>query len=183
MPGASALTRMRCPASSYAAIRTSWFTAAFVAEYAARPGRTVDARIEVTARIAWLSPAGSASMRRAAAWQVRNVPVRFRSTKPCQSSRDISANGLMLPEPALATKTFRCGMSSAIAAKPAAMESGWLVSIVIQCTCSSARLGLEGAAGPHAAHRQVNSRQLTAARDFAAIFRGCPEPAFDERAA
>lgn len=33
--------------------------------------------------------------------------------------------------------------------------------------------GAAGVAGPHAAHRQVTSRQLTTVRDFAAIFRGC----------
>ena len=46
--------------------------------------------------------------------------------------------------------------------------------------------GVEGAGGvadPHAAHRQVNSRQLTAIRDFAPILTGCRGLIFDERAA
>ncbi len=43
--------------------------------------------------------------------------------------------------------------------------------------------GAGGVAGPHAAHRQVNSRQLPAVRDFAPILRGCRGLIFDERAA
>jgi hypothetical protein len=51
MPGDRALTRMPSAASSRAAARTIWFTAALVAEYAVRPGSVLVARIDETTRI------------------------------------------------------------------------------------------------------------------------------------
>jgi hypothetical protein len=41
----------------------------------------------------------------------------------------------------------------------------------------------DGAAVPHAALKQVTSRQVTAAADFPPTLRGCRGPTFDGRAA
>jgi hypothetical protein len=41
--------------------------------------------------------------------------------------------------------------------------------------------GLDAVADPHAVHRQVSTRQLTAVRGFAPILRGWPGRIFEER--
>src|SRR4051794_14113591 len=79
MPGATALTRMPSGASSMAATRTAWFTAAFVAEYTRRPGRAPWARIDETTRMA-VSGVGRSRISCAASWHPYIVPVKLRET-------------------------------------------------------------------------------------------------------
>jgi hypothetical protein len=70
---------------------------------------------------------------------------------------------------------------AAVRGATAAVLTGVAAEVVGGVVVAGAVEGAGGVSGLHAAHRQVNSRQHPAARDFAPILRGCRGLIFDER--